>query len=252
MSALVLPALGVAAGAGVLWMALAALLGRVGTEQAKYTVLREHKAQGFKFELRRYHPCVVASYVASGPDAMGAANQGFRPLAGFIFGGNTKGGAGCGAEKIAMTTPVTMAPAASERIAMTTPVTMAPASSSGGPPAPAPGPSSYVVSFVMPSKYTRVADLPAPHDAGVTLAEVPARYEVVSDHSSRAFPRGDEYAALSAKLRAAAEAAGYAVLAPAGAPARGYAYDPPFTPGFMKRNELAFEVAGPLPGDRDA
>lgn len=240
MSALALPVLVVAVAGGVLWMALSALFGRAGVDHAPYSVLRQHAG----FELRRYEPSVIASYVAPGTDVMAAANRGFRPLAGYIFGGNSKRGASGGggaSEKIAMTSPVTMAPqlAASERIAMTSPVTMAPAAAA---------PSAYTVSFVMPAKYRSLADLPAPHDPAVTLAEVPARYEVVASHGGRAFPRGDDYVALSAQLRSAAEAAGYTIVAPpAGAPAKGYAYDPPWTPWFLKRNELAYEVAGPLP-----
>jgi hypothetical protein len=262
MSALVLPVLGVAAATGVLWMALSALLGRAGVDHAPYTVLRTHPG----FELRRYEPSVLASYVTTGPDVMAAANKGFRPLAGYIFGGNSKRATGGGAEKIAMTSPVTMAPQAAgpaeriamtspvtmapqaagpaERIAMTSPVTMAPAGST----AASSSSPSFTVSFVMPSKYRSLGDLPTPHDPAVTLEEVPARYEVVAAHGGRGFPRGDEYVALSAQLRSAAEDAGYAIVSPPpGSPAKGYAYDPPWTPWFLKRNELAYVVSGPLP-----
>ena len=51
-----------------------------------------------------------------------ASNKGFKMIAGYIFGGNTSQQGD--AEKISMTTPVTMEPSGSEKISMTTPVTM--------------------------------------------------------------------------------------------------------------------------------
>ena len=150
----------------------------------------------------------------------------------------------------------------SAKIAMTSPVVMSGAGT---------GSSSAVgggcdVSFVMPSTYKSLSELPVPNDPNVVLQEVPPRYEVVMACSHRSFPAGDEFRALSARLLADAQAAGYVVI---GAPptrqsgsgttqaapstssasvaplAKGYAYDPPWTPPFMRRNELAFEVEPP-------
>ena len=79
-----------------------------------------------------------------------AGNRGFRLLAGYIFGQNR------GERKIAMTAPVTQAPA---KITMTAPVTQTPAD------------GRYVVQFTMPSEYT-LETLPEPLDPQEKLREV--------------------------------------------------------------------------------
>jgi len=79
-------------------------------EEPKYSVVREYDG----FEVREYAPYIVAEVVVPGP-AEEAGNQGFRILAGYIFGGNK------GERKIAMTAPVAQAPAP-VRIEMTAPV----------------------------------------------------------------------------------------------------------------------------------
>lgn len=110
--------------------------------------------------------------------------------AGFIFGRNkpheTAAGAAGSTTKIAMTAPVTMSSSSqeggakkddeakksegskeeSEKIAMTAPVTMSEAGK-GQQKA-----GSMTMSFIMPSKYKHVQDLPVPVDSRVTLQEV--------------------------------------------------------------------------------
>src|SRR5512143_3703045 len=78
-------------------------------DEPGYTVVRTDDA----FEVRRYEPYIVAETVVDAA-AEDAGNQGFRILAGYIFGQNQ------GARKIEMTAPVTQAPTT---IAMTAPVT---------------------------------------------------------------------------------------------------------------------------------
>ena len=75
------------------------------------------KADG-DFELRDYPGQVVAE-VAVGGDRRAASNEGFRLLAGYIFGGNA------GSSRIAMTAPVSQAQVQGSKIAMTAPVTLA-------------------------------------------------------------------------------------------------------------------------------
>ncbi|MCA1733121.1 MAG: heme-binding protein, partial [Acidobacteria bacterium] len=112
----------------------------MATEQPRYEVLRRDG----NLELRRYEPYIVAEIEvrASFEEAGSAA---FRPLANYIFGENRR------SEKMEMTVPVTQAPKG-ETIGMTAPVIQ-----SGG------GEGTWVVSFVMPSRYT-LASLPEPAD----------------------------------------------------------------------------------------
>ncbi len=163
-------------------------------------------------ELREYVPTVVAEVSVSGP-ANDAGNQGFRLLAGYIFGNNR------GDRKIAMTAPVTQSiePA---KIAMTAPVTQVPA-----------GDGTYLVQFTMPATYT-LDTLPEPTDPRVRLRAQPAaRYAVIRFSG---FWTDANYQEQLASLRRIVDAAG---LKPVGEPV--YArYDPPWIPWFMRRNEI--------------
>jgi len=109
-----------------------------------------------RIELREYAAYLSAEVDVEADDHFAAANRGFRPLAGYIFGGNVP------KAKIAMTTPVTASPAG-ESIDMTTPVTSALG-----------GEGTYTVSFSMPSGWT-MDTLPRPNDDRVRLVENPAR-----------------------------------------------------------------------------
>ncbi len=69
----------------------------MASEEPKYTVVRTEGP----CEVRIYEPYIVAETVVTDADLESGTSEGFRRLAGFIFGGNrTK-------ESIAMTTPVT-------------------------------------------------------------------------------------------------------------------------------------------------
>ena len=67
-------------------------------EQHKYTVLK--KLDGI--EIRRYESALFSSVILNQSSYEQSSNNGFRILAGYIFGGNSSG------EKIAMTSPVAM------------------------------------------------------------------------------------------------------------------------------------------------
>ncbi len=124
-----------------------------------------------KIELRDYEPALLAE-VEVGGERSSAANQAFRILAGYIFGGNQ------GQTKIAMTAPVTQVPEASasvgEKIAMTAPVTQEAVAVSGE--------ALWRVAFMMPSKYT-LETLPKPNDARIKfrVSEPVKRVAIVFD-----------------------------------------------------------------------
>jgi hypothetical protein len=170
-------------------------------------------------ELRRYGPTVVAETRVEG-GREDAGREGFRRLAGYIFGGNRA------RASIAMTAPVAQAPSppAGQRIAMTAPVAQAP---SGG--------GAWMVAFTMPRAWS-MATLPVPDDPRVTLRELPPRLVL-----ARAYRGGWSPARLdeeSRALRAAAEREGLRVVGEL----TWARYDPPWTPPFLKRNEVMVDV----------
>ena len=168
-------------------------------EEPAFTVERQYA----DFEVRAYVPVLVAEVTVAGP-AEDAANQGFRILAGYIFGKNK------GSREIAMTAPVTQTPEPT-KIAMTTPVTQAAAE--GG----------YTVQFTMPATFT-LATLPEPLDARIRLKELPGKRYAVIRYSG--FWSDSNYHTHLEKLEQAAQEAGVATR---GAPV--YArYDAPCLP----------------------
>jgi hypothetical protein len=180
-------------------------------EEPRYTVVR---SLGDSIELRRYEPMVVAeTRVRASFDA--ASNEGFRRLAGYIFGGNQR------RESLAMTTPVAVE---GERLAMTAPVAV---ESENG---------EQVVAFVMTRGRT-LSTLPIPNDARVTLREVAARTLAVRSYGGTTTP--EIVATQTQTLRDA--------LTREGLTATGNAvssrYDPPWTLPMLRRNEIWIPIA---------
>jgi hypothetical protein len=68
------------------------------TEQRKYQVLKKYE----NFEIRKYEPALFSSVKLGKKSYSESSSEGFRILAGYIFGDNEK------KEKISMTSPVTM------------------------------------------------------------------------------------------------------------------------------------------------
>ena len=176
-------------------------------------VVAMHEAE---FEVRDYPALVVAEVSVTGSrDA--AANAGFRLLAGYIFGGNTR------RQSIAMTAPVVQERSSGQTIAMTAPVTQ-----SGGA-------GEWVVRFTMPSTYT-LETLPTPNDARVRLVPIPAARYAVVRFSGLAQPADVERR--TATLRAFMERRR---LRASGRPSLAR-YDPPWTLWFLRRNEVWIPV----------
>ncbi len=181
-------------------------------EEPEYSVVRQYDG----FEVRDYPPYLVAEVVVPGP-ADEAGNQGFRILAGYIFGGNK------GERKIAMTAPVAQA-AAPVKIEMTAPVTQTPAD--GG----------FVVRFTMPRTFT-LDTLPEPLDPGIRLREIPgARYAVIRYSGSWSEGNYEEH------LRQLERGVAASGLRTPGGPIYSR-YNAPFVPWFMRRNEIWLQLA---------
>jgi hypothetical protein len=184
----------------------------LAVEEPKFTLVAREGA----FEIRDYPAAVVAEVSVTG-DQGAAANQGFRILAGYIFGGNKR------RQSIAMTAPVTQEPQG-QTIAMTAPVTQ---TRQGG---------AWVIRFTMPSAFT-LETLPEPNDKRVQLrAAPPARFAVVQFSG---VARPDSVAAKTAELETFIRARSLHAVGP---PSLSQ-YDPPWTLWFLRRNEVMIAVA---------
>lgn len=194
----------------------------MATEEPKHRVLEARDG----FEVRLYEPTVVAETIVGGDFGPGG-NEGFRRIAGYIFGGND------GGRKVAMTAPVAQSRRVGARdgtkIAMTAPVAQA---KSG---------EGWTVAFVMPSEQT-MRTLPKPDDPRLTLREVPARRVAAVTFSGTWGV--DRFDTVARELLAKLDGAG---LVAAGPPV--YArYDPPWTPWFLRKNEVLVPLGeGPVP-----
>ena len=188
---------------------------RIGTEEPKHTGERLTD----RVELRRYGVRIAAeTTVAADEDA--ARNEGFRRLAGYIFGKNH------GADSIAMTAPVVQSKAG-RKIAMTAPVAQSAESTEVG--------AGWVIRFFMPAKWT-LDTLPRPNDDRVRLTEVPGETLAVLTFSGDRGPRAVH--ARTDELLEVLRAHGFE---PTGEPAAWF-YDPPWTLPFRRRNEIVVPV----------
>lgn len=186
--------------------------------------------QGEALELRSYAPQLRAVTWVEGPWARGQ-NEGFSRLAGYIFGNNRRrpqpeAAATGGPERIAMTAPVLVQGQGPERIAMTAPVLNQAAGAEG-----------HEVSFVLPSSFRSLEELPLPLDERVRLVAMPEREVAAWRFSGFATPEAVQGA--EAQLRSALAALG---RRPQG-PALLAQYNPPWTPPWWRRNELLLELA---------
>ena len=167
--------------------------------------------------MRAYPQQVVAETLVEGT-LEEAGNTAFRILFRYISGGNrTKA-------KIEMTAPVGQEQRGSEKIAMTAPVGLQAAG------------KQWAVTFMMPSSYG-METLPEPVDERVRLRAVPAVRMAAVRYSGRWSKKG--YDRSLARLRKwmiqqQLEAVGEPVWA---------RYNPPFTPWFLRRNEVLIPLA---------
>ncbi|CAN5240693.1 heme-binding protein [soil metagenome] len=183
------------------------------TEQQPYETVRSEAA----FDLRSYPEHVVAETEVAG-DFENAGNSAFRYLFGYISGENVT------SESIAMTAPVVQA--RSQRIAMTAPVVQ---TATG---------DRFTVAFVLPAELSE-ASAPVPTRPEVVLRTVPPRLVAAARFTGR-WSSGAYEKHRDALLAALVDAG----LTPIG-DAWFARFDPPYTPWFLRHNEVLVEVAEP-------
>jgi hypothetical protein len=169
-----------------------------GYEMPPYTVEWQDGAR----EIRAYGPHLLAEVKVSGSRS-GAIQKGFRVLAGYIFGGNATG------QTIAMTVPVAQTPEA--------------------------GGETWVVSFMMPARYT-TETLPAPRTDAIRFVSAGPSRQLVERFSG--IPGTDTLADRAEALAAWAKSQGYEILVGP----HYYFYDAPMTLPWKRRNEVAFTI----------
>ena len=156
------------------------------------------------FEVRHYPEYVLVQVKTRGEFAS-AANRAFGPLVNYISGRNKD------RTKFAMTAPVIHHPN--------------------------PTATEHVISFVLPAGVS-IKDLPLPIDAEVTTKLVAPHYAAAVKF--RGLANYEHFNTLGSELKAAVESAG---LKAVGDPY--YArFDPPWKPGFLRRNEALLALAG--------
>lgn len=170
-----------------------------------------------QFELREYSDLIIAKVKVNAQQYNEATSTGFRLLADFIFGNNTKN------TKISMTAPVGQE-IPSEKIAMTAPVKVESLKE-----------HTYVVSFTMPRRYT-LESLPIPNNKEVTIEKIPSHTAAVLRFSGFVNERTlaektDELRAWITKQKITPQ--GIFSLA---------RYNPPWTLWFLRRNEVMVSV----------
>jgi len=184
----------------------------MAVEEAKYAVITKQD----DLEVREYESSIVAEVIVKG-DFKGASNTAFRTLFKYISGNNTS------QTEIAMTAPVTQKPE-TEKIAMTSPVGQR---KSG---------QDWAVSFMMPAFYT-METIPVPADPAVVLREIPAHRAAAIRYSGTWSEKSylKHLETLEEWMRSEnLEAAGEPVWA---------RYNAPFTPWFMRRNEILIPLS---------
>jgi hypothetical protein len=172
-------------------------------EEAPYEVLRELSG----IEIRKY-PSIMLATVHGLDD-----NDSFSLLFRYITGYNRS------RRKIAMTAPVISGERGSEKIPMTVPVVS----------------STNAFSFVVPSTFTPET-IPEPADDRVRIEVVGERELAVIRFRGRAGSSSIDKRVSELK----------SVLAKNGLETKGepflMRYNPPFTPGFLRRNEIGLEI----------
>lgn len=240
-------------------------------ESPKYTVIKKFDTNNKKniVELRKYDAYIIAETLiekqANNQNMKDITGDGFREVAKYIFVGN-KSRHQPNNEKISMTSPVMTEINSSEKISMTLPVMTEITGTSTGTTTKSEKISmtspvmteitsqtplmqiddkveSIKVSFYMPySKYKKIEDLPIPDSKNLTLREVPEHYMLTYRWNGKQ-PNEETLTQKSSILKESMLSNGIVPIANANIFTMGY--DPPFSPSWMRRNEIAIKVEKP-------
>jgi hypothetical protein len=183
----------------------------MAVEEAAYTVVKKDN----KFEIRDYAPHILAEIIVD-EDFEQAGNKAFNRLFRYISGENRSRG------KIAMTAPVSQE-SRGGKIAMTAPVGQQPVQ------------GRWAVSFMMPASYT-LETLPVPEDPKISLRQVPAHRMAAVRYSG--FWSQKNYLRYKKELESWVHEEDLIIV---GDPVWAR-YNPPFTPWFLRRNEILIPV----------
>ena len=200
---------------GIVLVAAFILIGArntMATEEAKYTVVKKDDS----FQIRDYAPHVLAEIIVEG-ELENAGSKAFNSLFRYISGDNHS------RNKVAMTAPVSQQPV-SQKINMTAPVGQQRID------------NKWAVSFMMPASYT-LDTLPVPDDSKVILRQVPAHRIAAVRYSG--FWSEKSYLENKSQLETWINKNKLTIVGDA-VWAR---YDAPFTPWFLRRNEILIPVA---------
>ncbi|MCS6267247.1 MAG: heme-binding protein [Vampirovibrio sp.] len=173
-------------------------------ETPVYTV----KNSTASFEVRQYEPLVIAEVTTVG-DRKDAINEGFSILFGYIFGKNST------KTKLPMTTPVGQYGLSEDK-----------------------DNDQWVTAFIMPKAYTKET-LPKPTNTTIRFIDLPASTWAVFQFSGN--PTTAELKKRSDDLKAALKATSIPTVME-GVPVCYAFYNPPFTPWFLRRNEVMIRV----------
>ena len=183
----------------------------MAVEEASYVLISKDKA----FEIREYTPHVVAETLVEG-NMQNVSNKAFMKLFRYISGSNVS------RSNVAMTAPVSQQ-VTGEKIPMTAPVGQQRVA------------EKWLISFMMPKSYS-LTTLPQPQDSSITLRQVPAQRMAVLRYSGMWSEKSDlsherELTAWMGKMGLTATA--NTIWA---------RYNPPFTPWFLRRNEVMIPI----------
>ena len=199
---------------------MGSVFGKITEEQPEYSVVRATDAgPSAEYEVRKYAPCCVIETTYASARGMVRGDQGgsFMRLAGYI--GVLRKPENEKKEKISMTAPVFMQPGEA--------------------------PTQFTMQFVLPkSKFPNGAvDAPNPTDANVRVLDVGERWMAVRRFSGRM--NEELIAKESDVLKRAVERDGLVRVAKNTDVAQYAGYNPPWTPGMMRTNEVMFEIVPP-------